>query len=344
MAAGAALTAQAQEPRPRLKIGQIGTGHSHAAGKLAAVRALPEHFEVVGVAEPDAERRRAAQQERAYAGVPWVDEADLLVRPDVAAVLVETDLPELVATAQRVVAAGKHLHLDKPGTQGAADHAAFVALRREAERRGLIVQMGYMLRHQPIFDLLFQAVRDGWLGDIIGLDASIGKQADAAGRAMIGSYLGGGLFELGCHLIDATLTVLGPPRSVHAFSTPTRDDGVADNQLAVLEYSRATAVLRCHHADPFGGPRRFLNVTGTRGTFHLAPLESGRAELSLQQPAGEWTAGTHQVHRPAPHGRYGGEFLALAAAIRQRQPLPWDAAHDIAVHETVLRASGAWAK
>lgn len=335
-----ALGSRAQDAPPRLKVGQIGTGHSHAAGKMAAVRALPEHFEVVGIAEPDATRRRAAQNTHAYAGLPWMTEEELLAQPEVTVVLVETDLPELTATAQRVIKAGKHLHLDKPGTQGARDHTAFAALRREAEARGLIVQMGYMLRHQPIFELLRHAVHQGWLGEIIGVDAAMGKQADDAGRAMIGQYAGGGLFELGCHLVDLTLSLLGPPQRVHGFSTPSRDDGIKDNQLAVLEYPRATAVLRCHHADPFGMPRRFFSVTGTQGTFHIAPLESGRAELHLQHPAGEWPAGTHALHHPAPHGRYGGEFLALAAAIRQRQPLPWNADHDIAVHETVLRASG----
>ena len=39
-------------------------------------------------------------------------------------------------------------------------------MRLEAEKRGLTVQMGYMLRYNPAFELLFQAVREGWLGDV----------------------------------------------------------------------------------------------------------------------------------------------------------------------------------
>ena len=37
----------------RIRIGQIGIGHNHGAGKMLAARKFPELFEVVGYAEPD---------------------------------------------------------------------------------------------------------------------------------------------------------------------------------------------------------------------------------------------------------------------------------------------------
>ena len=123
-----------------------------------------------------------------------------------------------------------------------------------------------------------------WFGEITEINAAIGKLAPAATREEMQDYPGGGLFELACHLTDAVVTVLGRPAEVRAFSTPTRDDGVKDNQLAVLVYPRATATIRCNHADPFGGPRRFLSVTGTKGTMEIRPLESGRFWLSLLEP------------------------------------------------------------
>ena len=41
-----------------------------------------------------------------------------------------------------------------------------------------------------------------------------------------------------------------------------------------------------------------------------------------------------------PSGRYDAEFLDLAKVIRGEKKLSWDAAHDLATHEAVLRASG----
>ena len=45
---------------PKIKIGQIGVGHAHAAGKMDVYRKSPE-YEVVGVVEPDEKLKRQAE-------------------------------------------------------------------------------------------------------------------------------------------------------------------------------------------------------------------------------------------------------------------------------------------
>lgn len=330
---GAAAAQTSFAAAPRLRIGQIGTQHAHASGKMDAVLGLPDLWEVAGIVDSDRQRTAA----KPYAGLPVLTEAQLLDVADVKSVAVETGIENSCPTARRCIQAGKHIHLDKPG---ALDHAEFKAMRMEAEKRGLTVQMGYMLRYNPAFELLFTAVREGWLGEITEIDAAMGKLADAGTRKAIGALPGGGLFELGCHIIDAVVTILGKPASVRAFSTPTREDGVKDNQAAVLQYPKATAVIRCNHADPFGGPRRRFNVTGSEGTFEIVPLESGKVNLSLTAPRGRYKRGTQSIQLEVPKGRYTAEFVDLAKVIRGEKKLAWSADHDIAVHETVMRAAG----
>ena len=46
------------------------------------------------------------------------------------------------------------------------------------------------------------------------------------------------------HLIDLVLMILGKPDKVTPFLKQTRNDGLIDNGLAVLEYPRATATVR----------------------------------------------------------------------------------------------------
>ena len=41
----------ADQPKERIKIGQIGTEHEHVSGKMATFRKLTEHYEVVGIVE-----------------------------------------------------------------------------------------------------------------------------------------------------------------------------------------------------------------------------------------------------------------------------------------------------
>ena len=326
--ASASAAALADSTARRLRIGQIGTEHAHAGGKMEAMRSLTDLWEVVGVTGP-----------KGYDGVKSMSVDELLAVPNLSAVAVETTIEASCAMARRCIDAGKHIHLDKPG---ALDHAEFKAMRLEAEKRTLTVQMGYMLRYNPAFELLFRAVNEGWLGQITEIDAAMGKLADPGTRGKIGALEGGGLFELGCHIIDATLTILGKPASVTPFSTPTSDDGVKDNQMAVLSYPNATAIIRCNHADPFGGPRRRFNVTGTEGTMEILPLETGKVTLSLTKARGAYKKGTQTFQLEVPKGRYDAEFVDLAKVVRREKKLAWDAAHDIAVHETVLRAAGIW--
>jgi predicted dehydrogenase len=316
----------------RIRVAQIGTQHAHASGKMQALKELPETYEILGVSSsgnPDA---------KTYAGVPRMRETDLLAHPGLQVVVVETRIEESCETALRAVRAGKHIHLDKPG---GTEHSAFKAMRREAEERGLSVQMGYMLRYNPAFELLFKARREGWLGEILEIDAMMGKLADPPTRTIIGSLSGGGMFELACHIIDASITLLGKPSEVHAFSTPSRPaDGIKDNQLAVLVYPKTTVTIRCNHTDPFGGPRRRFQVAGTKGAMEIMPLESGKATLWLDEARGPWKKGENKIQLTAPKDRYAAEFIDLASVIRGERPLAWSAAHDIAVHETVLRAAG----
>src|SRR4051812_7594843 len=92
----------------RIKIGQIGVGHAHAS-KLSVYRSSPD-YEVVGIAEPDAALRKRAQTQKVFQGLPWLTRDRLLETAGLQAVLVETEVGELLATAEACVAAGKHIH------------------------------------------------------------------------------------------------------------------------------------------------------------------------------------------------------------------------------------------
>ncbi len=327
VAATAAVAADAE----RIRVAQIGTQHAHAGGKMDGLRSLSDIYEVVGLA--DIEPTTA----KSYEGLKRLPVAELLAMPDLKAVTVETALNDSCAMALQAIRAGKHVHLDKPG---ALDHTEFVTMRNEAEQRGLTVQMGYMLRHNPAFELVFKAAREGWLGEITEIDAMMGKLADAGTRKKIGELPGGGMFELGCHMVDAVVTILGKPTGVQAFSTPTSNDGVKDNQLALLEYPKVTVTLRCNHADPFGGPRRRFHVTGTKGSIEIMPMENGELVARFTEAHGEFKKGEHRLKLEIPKGRYDRDLITLAKVIRGEMKFPWNAAHDIAVHETVMLASG----
>ena len=99
----------------RIRIGQIGIGHNHAADKMQALRNLSDFFEVAGVVESDSAWREKRGDFEVYKGLKWMTAEELLATRGLEAVAVETDGFELVPTALRCAEHGLHIHMDKPG-------------------------------------------------------------------------------------------------------------------------------------------------------------------------------------------------------------------------------------
>ncbi len=323
----------------KIKIGQIGTTHAHAAGKLAAIRKLSDQFELVGVVEPDADRRESALKDKAYQDVTWLTEEQLLNVKGLQAVAVETEVKDLLTTAEKCVAAGKHIHLDKPAGE---KFSHFQRIVENARRQKLIIQMGYMLRYNPGVQLCYRAAKEGWLGRVFSIEAAMSKAVDKNAREVLKRYPGGALFELGCHVLDSAVYVLGKPQKVTAYnrSSSSVNDGFPDNQYAVLEYPHATAIIHSAVVEVGGEARRQFTVSGEQGTVEVRPLEAPKVRLSLDRVQGDFKKGWQDVEMPKLAGRYDLEFLDLAAAIRGEKAFAWSYDHDLAVQETLLKASG----
>lgn len=333
--AGTAALARAAE-KPRVKVGQIGVGHAHAT-KLAVYRQSPD-YEVVGVVEPDAELRKRSENLPAFRGVKWLTREQLLDTPGLQAVLVETRVRDLLDAAEACVAAGLHVHIDKPAGESLPQ---FRRILDAAAKKSLLVQMGYMYRYNPAVVLLREFLTNGWLGDVFEVHAVMSKVIDAAGRKPLAEFKGGMMFELGCHVLDLVLGVLGPPKEVVGFnrhSSPLAD-GLLDNMLAVLTYPRATATVKSTALEVEGGDRRHLVVCGTEGTFHIQPLDNPAARVSLSKARGAYKKGTQDVTFPK-YARYVDDAADMARIVRGEKATDFSYDHDRAVQETLLRACG----
>jgi predicted dehydrogenase len=320
----------------KVKYGQIGVGHAHAS-KLQVYRASPD-YEVIGIVEPDADLRRRAQGAEVYRGLPWMTIEQLLNQPGLQVVGVETRVRDLLETAQRCIDAGKHVHLDKPAGESLPKYRR---LLDEAARQHLAVQMGYMYRYSPAIVLLRDLLQKGWLGEPFEVHAVMSKLVNDATRRQLAEYPGGTMFELGCHLIDLVIGVLGPPDRVHAFPrhSAATDDDLADNMLAVLEYPRATATIRSSVNEVDGFARRHLTVCGSEGTFHIQPLDNPKAQVALRTPRGSYRPGYQEVTFPK-FARYAADAAELAGIARHEQDPAYSYDHDFAVQKTILEASG----
>ena len=322
---------------PPLRLGQIGVGHGHA-NKLAVYRDSPD-WEVVGICEPDAGLRAAAEKQQTYQGLPWMSRDELLALDGLDAVLVETKPDTSLEHAAAAIAAGRHVHLDKPA---GTSLPAYRKLLENANAKGLVVQMGYRFRFNPAVMLLREFLAEGWLGDVFEVSAVMSKVVEPAARKGFARFPGGMMFELGCHVIDLVVAVLGMPdrvESVMRHSLESADDTLADNTLAILHYPRAIATVRASALEVEGFSRRHLTICGTQGTFHIQPLDDPSVRITLDRPRGMFPKGITEVPFSG-FTRYIADAAEMAAMIRSEKASSFTTDHDLAVQETVLLAGG----
>lgn len=320
----------------RIGYGQIGTSHAHAS-KISVYR-QSDDYELIGVVEPDEERRLRASQRPEYRDVRWMTRDELLGSSRVQVVGVETDVGDLLDNAALSIAAGKHIHLDKPAGESLPQ---FRQILSDAARKHLAVQMGYMYRFNPAVLLMRDFLRKGWLGEPFEVHTVMSKVVPEASRRQLARYSGGIMFELGCHILDLAIGVLGRPDSVRGFRqhAGSQEDTLKDNMLAVLEYPRALATVKSSALEVAGFARRHFVVCGTEGTLHIEPLDSPNVRVAFSRARGKYRSG-YQTIEIGNYPRYVGDAADLAKIVRGEKDSEYTYGHDLMVQECLLQACG----
>ncbi len=328
----------------KIRMAQYGTKHGHARGKLQAMQVNGD-VEIAGIFEPDPEQRAALQaSESAFAGVHWFsDEREMLEDESITAIASEGLNAESLDQTEEIVAAGKHVWYDKPAGDNWAQWQQVVAM---AEDKGLLIQMGYMLRYHSAFKQIADWVKSGFLGEVFSVRAHMSTSIPENSRAQISAlHTGGIFFDLGGHMLDQVVWLLGRPVKVTAF---LRNDGggapeFQDNTLGVFEFENAIAFIDIAAMEPPPAARRF-EVYGSQGSAIIVePFEPGeQIRLCLTEARdgcqeGEQFVGTNGESRQRA---YELELEAFLATIEGKQPPDRPMSHELLVQETLLRTTG----
>lgn len=154
---------------------------------------------------------------------------------------------------------------------------------------------------------------------------------------------GGVLFDLGSHLIDQALTLLGPVTGVHAELDAVRGAADDDAFVSLTHAGGARSHIRVSTTTADPGPR--LRVVGTDATFVTATGDVQETQLAggMRPSAPGYGRGddgrliTADGSRPVPMepGRYQDFYGLLAEALLDGGPLPVDPREALAVVELV---------
>ena len=148
-------------PMKRLDVGVLGGGLIVQVEHLPNLLNLPEHFRVVGVAEPSAKVR--GHLERRWGVATFAAPEELLDRK-LDAILIATPDSYHADLAVAALDRGLHVFSEKPLCYEVEDATRVAAAR---DRAGRVVQVGYMKRFDPSWRLLAEMI--GGLGERLRL-------------------------------------------------------------------------------------------------------------------------------------------------------------------------------
>jgi predicted dehydrogenase len=298
------------------------------------ITAKSPDWELVGIYEPDS----SVMARYAQRGIKELTKAQILEDNSIPVVAVESDIPEHASLGLEALEAGKHIHLEKQPATNLEDLRRVLDL---AGRKNLIVQIGYMWRYNPAVNAALEAARAGWLGEIFFIRGSMNTNVDSASRKMYKRFKGGQLFDLGGHMIDPIVRLMGRPEKVTPFlhCDGPANDGLEDNTMAVFEWRKALGTFASASFHPRFGPYRTLEFVGTLGTVVVEPVEPPSLLIDLSAPAGPYKAGRQTLSYQ--YTRHVDDIKELAALVRGERKYPITRVEEILVQETLLRASGA---
>jgi predicted dehydrogenase len=160
-------------PEAVIRLGVVGGGLITQVAHLPALRGLDRLFAVVALAEPDPQVRDALGRRHGI-DATYPGHAAMLERAELDAVLVCSPNGTHARIVLDALGAGLHVLVEKPLCLDPADGHEIVRRARDARR---VVQVGYMKRHDPVYERLLEHV-DGELrlADGVTVDPGIGER------------------------------------------------------------------------------------------------------------------------------------------------------------------------
>ncbi len=307
---------------------------------LTVLGAVPGEIKVVRAVEPNLNGVRDLCAAKGIA--LSADYADVLTDPAVEAVVLAT--PHSLHTDQiaAAVAAGKHVFCEKPLALTRAEAERSVALCRDA---GLVLGMGHERRFEPPIAAMLAAADAGTLGRIQQIEANFSHDkfltlARDNWRLKADQAPAGGMTATGIHLLDLSVRLMGPAKSVLCVCEQLSSDlPQGDTVAAFVRFAGGgTSYVSASLANPFMS--RFT-VYGSKGWIDI------RDKAHVESPAG-WvvtqalTGGPITAQELPPAEPVKDNLVAFARAVRGTAAYPITADHlvnNIALLEAVFRSA-----
>ncbi len=200
----------------KVRIGVIGAGGIANGAHLPGYSKIPDICEVVALCDIDPAALKNTSEKYPDIKHLFDDHRKMLEMPEIDAVSVCTPNYAHFETTVNSLKAGKHVLCEKPIAMNAVEAAEMVSVAR---KNGKILQIGYNSRFQPSNQALKRFIEAGELGDIYYARAQALRVRGIPGWGVFidkEKQGGGPLIDIGVHILDLTLWMMGHPKPVAA--------------------------------------------------------------------------------------------------------------------------------
>ncbi|MBI1929100.1 Gfo/Idh/MocA family oxidoreductase [Candidatus Poribacteria bacterium] len=319
------------------KFAFLGCWHSHTSMHVRESVARPDEFKLIGIYDSDPAVIAKRREQWAVPVFPSV-EAVLDSEPD--AVVVEGRVFQNLDYAEQALKAGKHVLLEKPA---GVDLEQLKRIHRLSVEKGLCLQMAYMWRYNPAIHEMIRLVKAGALGDIFYYRGHIPKPKSwhKTLETENGYYKGSVYFEMGGHLVDLMVAMMGKPKRVQSMLGKHYGDNRqhTDNAVAIHEFENGLGTIDTASMHIDSSRTRRIEVYGTRGTAIHTPIGSKNWSLCFEEPTDGYTREWQDVEITAPDN-FPTLLRELAACVRGEKTPDYTLEHDLAVQETLFAGCG----
>jgi scyllo-inositol 2-dehydrogenase (NADP+) len=335
-----------------LRVGLIGYGLAGSAFHAPLVEAVPGlALSSIVTSNPE----RVSEARSAHPGAAILASADELFAAPGEHDLVVVAAPNRhhAALALAAMEAGLHVVVDKPLAVTSDEGRR---LLEAAQSNGVVANVFHNRRWDGDFLTLRRLRDEGELGELLRLESRFERWRPEVDRGKwreggTPEDAGGVLFDLGPHLIDQALALLGPGRSVWAEVRAVRPGAeVDDDVFLVLEHeSGASSQLWATMLAAQAGPR--FRALGTRAAYVKWGLDPQEAALRSgagprdpgfgEEPREAWgRLGSDDDMRPVEteRGRYVEFYEGVERGIREGSPPPVPLEAGIATLEVIEAA------
>lgn len=241
---------------------------------------------LIAVVTSDPERQAQARAD--LPGVAILETADEAWATGADLAVIATANSAHVPQATAALTAGMHVVVDKPLAGSAREAQALLDL---ADAQGRQLHVFQNRRWDSEILTARRTIADGLLGNPHRLESRFERwrPAPKGGWREEGTAedLPGLLYDLGAHLVDQALHLLGPVNRVFASVRRVRPGVVADDdtQIVLEHVSGAVSILSVSSASAFAGPR--LRLLGTGGGLWIDSLDTQEDALRAGRTPGD---------------------------------------------------------